>query len=73
MTPEQQELQNEFNNLYEEYLKNTERTQELKNRMSEIMEILDPDIFEASTEEIRQQSENLSKEIKLKKFANSLR
>lgn len=73
MTPEEQELQNEFNTLFEEYLKITDRIEEIKKRCNEIMEFLDPEIFEKSTEEIKEINKELDKELKLKKFANSLR
>jgi len=73
MTPEEQELQNEFNTLFEEHVKLTGRIEEIKKRCNEIMEFLDPEIFEKTTEEMKEMSEELTKEIKLKKFAKSLR
>jgi len=73
MTPEEQELQNEFNTLFEEHVKLTDRIEEIKKRCNEIMEYLDPEIFEKTTEEMKEMSEELTKEIKLKKFAKSLR
>jgi len=73
MTEQETILQNEFDTLWNEYLKVTERVEEIKKRCNEIMSILDPDIFDLSTEEMKEISKELDKEIKLKKFANSLR